>query len=89
MIKLDMKKVFAKLFFLLFVIIACTNVILSQTIILEEGFEGGSLPTGWTVVDADGDGQNWIVPVVQLVIVVLIMLCLDLGVAILLPQIII
>jgi len=56
-----MKKVFAKLFFSLFVIIACTNTTLAQTIILEEGFEGGSLPTGWTVVDADGDGQNWIV----------------------------
>ena len=26
---------------------------------LSEGFEGGSLPTGWTVIDADNDGNNW------------------------------
>ena len=24
-----------------------------------EGFEGGTLPTGWLAVDADGDGYNW------------------------------
>ncbi|GHT75108.1 hypothetical protein AGMMS50262_09480 [Bacteroidia bacterium] len=32
------------------------------TVLLEEGFEGGStagLPTGWTSVDADGDGFTW------------------------------
>ena len=25
-----------------------------------EGFEGGSLPTGWMAIDNDGDGFNWI-----------------------------
>ncbi|MFY9591868.1 MAG: choice-of-anchor J domain-containing protein, partial [Bacteroidales bacterium] len=54
-----MSKVFTKLFFPLCLLIAYSNITLAQTIILEEGFEGGSLPTGWTVVDADGDGQNW------------------------------
>ncbi len=24
-----------------------------------EGFESGSIPTGWTTIDADGDGFNW------------------------------
>ena len=24
-----------------------------------EGFESGSIPTGWTTIDADGDGHNW------------------------------
>ena len=25
-----------------------------------EGFEGGTLPTGWLAIDHDGDGYNWI-----------------------------
>jgi hypothetical protein len=25
------------------------------------GYETGDVPTGWTVIDADGDGQNWYV----------------------------
>lgn len=27
--------------------------------VLVEGFDSGSLPAGWTLVDADGDGYNW------------------------------
>ena len=30
----------------------------AQTVLLDEGFENG-LPTGWVVVDNDGDGFNW------------------------------
>ena len=26
---------------------------------LQEGFETGTLPTGWTIVDNDGDGYDW------------------------------
>ena len=29
--------------------------------LLQEGFETGSLPAGWTTVDSDGDGNNWYV----------------------------
>ena len=31
----------------------------AQTVLFHEEFEGGVLPAGWTVVDADGDGYNW------------------------------
>lgn len=27
--------------------------------LLKEGFELGSLPAGWSVIDSDGDGYNW------------------------------
>ena len=27
--------------------------------LLKEGFESGSLPAGWSVIDSDGDGYNW------------------------------
>ncbi len=30
-----------------------------RDVLLTESFEAGSLPTGWTVFDADGDGYNW------------------------------
>ena len=29
--------------------------------LLQEGFEGTDVPTGWTVIDNDGDGNNWYV----------------------------
>lgn len=31
----------------------------AQTTVFTENFNAGTLPTGWTVNDADGDGQNW------------------------------
>ena len=31
----------------------------SREIFFFEDFEGGSMPTGWTAIDADGDGYNW------------------------------
>jgi hypothetical protein len=34
----------------------------SGAVILSESFESGSLPSGWTTVDFDGDGINWIIP---------------------------
>lgn len=30
-----------------------------DNVILSESFDSGSLPTGWTTIDADGDGYNW------------------------------
>ncbi|MCK4510410.1 choice-of-anchor J domain-containing protein, partial [bacterium] len=27
--------------------------------VIEEGFEGGTIPAGWTVVDSDNDGRTW------------------------------
>ncbi len=27
---------------------------------VDEGFEGGSIPAGWTVIDYDGDGLEWV-----------------------------
>ena len=31
----------------------------AQNIIFSEDFETGTLPAGWTLIDADGNGQNW------------------------------
>ena len=33
----------------------------AQQYLLQEGFEGTELPTGWTLIDNDGDGNNWYV----------------------------
>ena len=30
------------------------------TLVWTEGFDDGTLPTGWTVVDKDEDGHNWL-----------------------------
>lgn len=36
------------------------GVFIDDTIyLLKEGFELGSLPAGWSVIDSDGDGYNW------------------------------
>ena len=49
-----------KLVFLFFAL--CFNLLVSnaQTFLLQEGFENG-LPAGWRNIDADGDGQSWVV----------------------------
>ena len=31
----------------------------AQTTVFSENFDGATAPTGWTILDADGDGQNW------------------------------
>ena len=31
----------------------------AQITVFSEGFEDGDLPTGWTLIDADQDGNNW------------------------------
>ena len=31
----------------------------AQITVFSEGFEGNGLPSGWTIIDADNDGQNW------------------------------
>ncbi len=54
-----MKKIFT-LAFALFAFMMASN---AQTYLLNEGFEDPnmSLPTGWTIIDNDGDGYNWFV----------------------------
>ncbi|MBP5649964.1 MAG: choice-of-anchor J domain-containing protein [Bacteroidales bacterium] len=49
-----MKKIFT-LFFALFMMVFCAKA----QYFLQEGFEGSTLPTGWTIVDSDGDNYNW------------------------------
>ena len=53
-----MKKFFS-LFIALFVMCICAK---AQTSFIDEGFEGTTIPSGWIVVDADGDGYNWQLP---------------------------
>lgn len=36
-----------------------TFVVKSQITLFYEGFESVGLPAGWSVIDADGDGQTW------------------------------
>jgi hypothetical protein len=31
----------------------------NQTVLLNEGFESGTIPTEWILIDADGDGNQW------------------------------
>ena len=49
-----MKKFFT-LFFALFMMAFCAKA----QFLLQEGFESATLPTGWTIIDNDGDGFNW------------------------------
>ncbi len=49
-----MKKIFT-LFFALFLMAFCAKA----QFLLQEGFESATLPTGWTIIDNDGDGFNW------------------------------
>ena len=48
---------------LFFLLLLCFMTLGSyaQQYLLQEGFEGTELPTGWTLIDNDGDGQNWYV----------------------------
>jgi hypothetical protein len=32
---------------------------MAQVTLLSENFEGNSIPSGWTLIDADGDGHQW------------------------------
>jgi hypothetical protein len=49
-----MKKFFT-LFFALFVMAFCAKA----QVFLQEGFENADLPSGWTTIDNDGDGNDW------------------------------
>ena len=49
-----MKKIFT-----LTLILLATMFGANAQYLFQEGFETGTLPTGWTVVDADGDGYTW------------------------------
>jgi hypothetical protein len=41
-----------------FLFVLCLGALHSEWI-LDEGFEGGSIPANWTVNDHDGDGSTW------------------------------
>ena len=43
----------------LFVALFATMSFVNAQAIFMESFDTGTLPTGWSIVDADGDGQNW------------------------------
>ena len=48
---------------LLFFVIAVAMMVLganAQVTLLSEGFESTTLPAGWTLIDADNDGQCWL-----------------------------
>ena len=49
-----MKKIFT-----LLVVFLTTMLSVNAQYLLQEGFETGTIPTGWTIVDNDGDGYNW------------------------------
>ena len=49
-----MKKIFT-----LLVIFAGMAYAANAQTLLQEGFDDGNVPAGWTVIDADGDGHNW------------------------------
>ena len=49
-----MKKIFTLTLVLLAMVFAA-----NAQYLLQEGFETGTLPTGWTSVDSDNDGYNW------------------------------
>ena len=56
----SMKKIFTlSLSVLLVLLTAVWQTLSAQTVLFHEGFDNGVLPTGWTVIDADGDGYGW------------------------------
>ena len=44
---------------ILLVAILLTAPLAFADVLLEEGFEGGAIPAGWTVIDEDPDGNEW------------------------------
>lgn len=49
-----------KKFFAIFASLAMVATMSAQTL-LSEGFEQGSIPSSWTLVDSDGDGHGWMI----------------------------
>ena len=57
-----MKQVFTKLFLVLFALVMSASLTMAQTVIFSEDFENTedlAIPTDWSLIDADGDGNNW------------------------------
>lgn len=48
-----------KAFFIVFLLLVKILSLNSQEILLYESFENGYIPSNWTLVDADNDGNNW------------------------------
>ena len=49
-----MKKIFT-----LFIALAAMTISANAQVLFSEDFEGGSMPSGWSTLDVDGDGFNW------------------------------
>lgn len=58
-----MKKLVTNLSLALFALVFFAGSVMAQTVIFSEDFESvpndGSIPSNWTLIDADGDGENW------------------------------
>ena len=57
-----MKQLFTKLFLAFFVLVMSASLTMAQTVIFSEDFENTedlAIPTDWSLIDADGDGNNW------------------------------
>ena len=55
-----MRKTFTLFLTMILVVLTLGSQTMSaQTVLLQEGFDEGMLPAGWTIVDADGDGYGW------------------------------
>lgn len=48
-----------KFLLLFFALFAMTFYAKAQVPVLTEDFEGSTIPSGWTTIDADNDGSNW------------------------------
>ena len=54
-----MRKITTTLLAMLLTMMVANVHPLSAQTLFHEGFDGGVLPAGWAVVDADGDGYTW------------------------------
>ena len=48
-----------KKFLFLFLALFAMTFFAKAQYLLQEGFEATTLPSGWTIIDSDGDGYNW------------------------------
>lgn len=58
---LTKKQTLMKKIFTLFVALFAMTFFANAQYLLQEGFEGEDVPSGWTLIDNDGDGANWYV----------------------------
>jgi len=54
-----MKQLFTKLFLAFFALVMSASLAMAQTVIFQDDFESDTPLSAWTLVDNDGDGNNW------------------------------